>query len=116
MKAALFAFNGDIVCFGHVLLNALDMKERGHEVTIIIEGSATGLIKQYFENPQETPFSSLYFQARDAGLIGCACKTCATKMGSKEMAEKQDIALCDEMSGHPSVARFLEEGYQVYTF
>jgi hypothetical protein len=27
-KIALFVFNGDPMCFIHVLLNALDMKER----------------------------------------------------------------------------------------
>jgi hypothetical protein len=34
-KAALFVFNGDPMCFIHVLLNALDMKEKGYEVKTI---------------------------------------------------------------------------------
>lgn len=29
------------MCFVHVLLNALDMQERGYEVKVILEGSAT---------------------------------------------------------------------------
>ena len=40
-KVALFAFKGEPMCFGHVLLNALDMKARGFEVKLIIEGEAT---------------------------------------------------------------------------
>ena len=28
MKAALFAFNGEPMCFVHVLLNAFDMKDK----------------------------------------------------------------------------------------
>jgi hypothetical protein len=28
-KAALFAFNGESICFVHVLLNGLDMKKKG---------------------------------------------------------------------------------------
>jgi hypothetical protein len=32
--------------FVHVLLNAVDMKENGHEVKIIMEGSATHLIPE----------------------------------------------------------------------
>ena len=40
-KFALFAYNGDFMCFIHVLLNALDMKKRGHEVKLVIEGAAT---------------------------------------------------------------------------
>jgi hypothetical protein len=28
-KLALFAFNGDSLCFVHVLLNAVDLREKG---------------------------------------------------------------------------------------
>ena len=38
-KVALFAFNGELMCFIHVLLNALDMNKKGYEVKIVIEGS-----------------------------------------------------------------------------
>ena len=31
LKVALVAFQGEIVCFAHVLLNALDLKQRGAE-------------------------------------------------------------------------------------
>jgi len=39
-KTVLFVFNGDPMCFIHVLLNALDMKEKGHEAGIVVEGAA----------------------------------------------------------------------------
>lgn len=32
-KVALFAFNGDSMCFIHVLLNALDLKEEYEIIT-----------------------------------------------------------------------------------
>lgn len=35
-KIALFVFNGDPVCFIHVLLNGLDMKAKGMEGRIIV--------------------------------------------------------------------------------
>ena len=34
-KTVLFAFRGDPLCFVHVLLNALDLKERGQEGLIV---------------------------------------------------------------------------------
>ena len=37
-KIVLFVFNGDPMCFIHVLLNALDMKDKGYESKIVIEG------------------------------------------------------------------------------
>ena len=39
-KVALFVFNGDPMCFIHVLLNALDLFEKGNEVKTVIEGSS----------------------------------------------------------------------------
>ena len=40
-KYALFVFNGDPMCFIHVVLNALDMHTKGEDVKIIVEGSAS---------------------------------------------------------------------------
>lgn len=50
-KFALFVFNGDPMCFIHVLLNALDMSEKGYEARIIIEGAATKLIPELEKKP-----------------------------------------------------------------
>ena len=46
-KYALFAFNGDPMCFIHVILNALDLNQKGYEVKVIVEGSATKLADQF---------------------------------------------------------------------
>ncbi|MGM0418609.1 MAG: cytoplasmic protein, partial [Thermodesulfobacteriota bacterium] len=43
-KKAFFVFNGDPMCFVHVLLNALDMKEKGYDIKLIIEGASAGLL------------------------------------------------------------------------
>lgn len=43
-KVAMFVFNGDPVCIFHVLLNALDMKEKGGDVKIVIYGAAVKLL------------------------------------------------------------------------
>ena len=37
-KTVLFAFRGDPLCFVHVLLNGIDMHERGRQGLIVIEG------------------------------------------------------------------------------
>lgn len=44
-KFALFAFNGDPTCFIHVLINALDLHEKGYTVALVVAGSATRLVK-----------------------------------------------------------------------
>lgn len=113
-KVVLFAFNGDPMCFVHVLLNALDMNERGDEVRVVIEGAATKLVETMAQ--KEAPFHSLYKQVKESGLIACVCEACANKTGSLQAARDQALPLCDELKGHPSMGRFMHEGYEVISF
>ncbi len=114
-KIALFSFNGEPMCFAHVLLNALDLESRGHEATIVIEGSSTKLVGVFGEDP-DLPFAARYAEAREAGLIGGVCRACAAKTGSLDAARQQGLTLLDGMSGHPAVGDYLERGYEVLTF
>lgn len=113
-KIALFAFNGEFMCFIHVLLNALDMHERGYDVKVVIEGAATKLIPELAQ--EGNPMLRLYEKAKGLDLIDGVCKACSNKMGTLEAAQSQGLRLLDEMSGHPSMARYLEEGYEVISF
>ena len=113
-KVALFAFNGEPICFVHVLLNALDLNRKGHDVRLIIEGSATRQIQELLD--QKKPFAKLYTEAKEADLIDCVCQACAKKMGTFESAKDQELPICDDMSGHPSISRYMEEGYTILTF
>ena len=115
MKVALFAFNGESMCFTHVLLNALEMHGRGWEVKVVLEGSACALPEEYAADP-EHPFAKMYYKVKELGLIDCACRACANKMGGLGAIEAEGIELCDDMQGHPSMARYLEQGYQVINF
>jgi hypothetical protein len=113
-KVALVAFNGDGMCFIHVLLNAMDMNDKGYDVKIVIEGSATKLIPELAKD--DHPLYRLYEKAKGLDLIDGACKACSNKMGTLEAAKAQGLRLLDEMSGHPSIARYREEGFEVFTF
>jgi hypothetical protein len=113
-KIALFAFNGDAVCFIHVLLNALDMNEKGYVVKVIIEGSATKLV-EIFVQP-DNPLYNYYQKAKECNLIEGVCKACASKMGTLKEVESQGLTLLDDMSGHPSMTRYLDAGFEIVTF
>jgi hypothetical protein len=113
-KMALFVFNGDPMCFIHVLLNALHMKEKVYEGKVVIEGAATKLITDLIK--QDNPLNKLWEQAIRAGLIDGACKACSNKMGTLEAAKKQGLRLLDEMTGHPSMARYQDEGFEIVSF
>ena len=114
MKFALIAFNGELMCFVHVLMNALDMKERGHEVKIVIEGSATGLVPELVK--EDNPMHATYKKAKDQGLIDGACMACSNQMGALQAIKSENIPLLNEMNGHPSIARYQEEGCSIITF
>ena len=113
-KIALFAFNGEPMCFVHALLTALEMNERKYDVKLIIEGTATKLVEKLAE--PEAQFADLYAKVKEKKLIDCVCRACAHKTGSLLSAEEQGLPLCAEMKGHPSMARYIEEGFEVITF
>ena len=113
-KIALFAFDGELMCFVHVLLNAIDMNDRGYEVKIIIEGSATKLVPELAQ--PDNPMHRLYEKAKGLDLIDGACKACSNKMGVLDAVKAEGLRLLDEMTGHPSMGRFREEGFEIITF
>ncbi len=113
-KVVLFAFRGDPLCFIHVLLNGLDLKQRGQQGLIILEGEAVKLVE-----PMSEPghfLHPLYKKAREANLIHGACKACATKLDTIDAINKEEIPLIGDMANHPSMGAFIEKGYKVITF
>ena len=113
-KIALFVFNGDPMCFIHVLLNALDMKERGYEGKIVIEGAATKLFPELAK--ENNPMHKLWEKVKAAGLVDGVCKACSNKMGTLEAAKDQGLTFLDEMTGHPGMARYQDDGFEIVTF
>ncbi len=113
-KIALFVFNGDPMCFIHVLLNALDMKERGYEGKMVIEGAATKLFPELAK--ENNPMHKLWEKVKAAGLVDGVCKACSSKMGTLEAAKDQGLTFLDEMTGHPSMARYRDDGFEIVSF
>lgn len=113
-KVVLFAFNGEPMCFVHVLLNGLDMKDKGYDVRVVVEGAATKLVPEISREGNQ--LHGLYKKARDFGIIAGACKACSVKTGVAEEVLAEGIPLLDDMSGHPSMVRYQMQGFDVITF
>ena len=113
-KVALLAYNGELTCFAHVMLYALDFEKKGYEVKVVIEGAATSLISNLVK--PDAPFANLYSQLREKNLLTCICKACSQKMGTLAEAEKQGLAIVGDMQGHPSIESFLSDGFQIISF
>ncbi|MCP3872553.1 MAG: cytoplasmic protein [Desulfobacteraceae bacterium] len=113
-KFVLFAFNGDPMCFVHVLLNALDMKEKGDEVKIIIEGESVKLIPELVVTGHI--LNTLWVKVIKQNLIEGVCYACSSKLGTLEDAKNQGLTLLDDMAGHPAMSGYRENGFEIITF
>jgi len=113
-KVAMSVFNGEPMCFIHVLLNALDMKSKEYDIRIVMEGAATRLIPDL---PRaDNPLAVLYGKVKGQGLIHAVWNACSSKLGVLEAAKDEGLPLADEMSGHPSMSRYADDGYEVLTY
>jgi hypothetical protein len=113
-KIALFVFNGDPMCFIHVLLNALDMHAKGYDAKIVVEGAATKLIPELVKEVH--PLKTLWEAVKKNNCVAGVCKACARKMETIDAAKAQQLPLLEDMNGHPSMAAFKENGYEIITF
>jgi hypothetical protein len=113
-KVLLVAFQGQAMCFIHVLLNGLDLMANGHQCKIIIEGEATRLIP---EISQEGHFlHGLYRQMLEKGLLEGVCRACSSKMQVLENIKNEGLPLLDDMSGHPGMAKYIAQGFEIINF
>ncbi len=113
-KIVLFAFSEDLGIFVHLMLNAIDMKERGYETKIVIETKAARFVRDMMD--ANALFGGLFKKVKDQGLIDGVCRMCSAMTDSQQQAKEQNIKLLDEMNGHPSIAKYLEEGFTVLIF
>ena len=103
-----YAMTGEKLCFLHVLMNAVDLAGKGHEVKVIFEGRSVALAPQLDE--EKNP---LFLRAREAGLIAGVCRACAKQFGVDEKVEAIGIPLISDMMGHAGLAGYGADGYQV---
>lgn len=113
-KILLVAFQGQPMCFIHVLLNGLEMNAAGYECKIVVEGEATTLIPEVVK--QEHFLHGLYQQVVDAELIEGVCKACSMKMQVFEQIEKTGLPILGDMSGHPGMAKYIENGFKIINY
>lgn len=109
-KIAFFAFREERMCFMHLLLNTLDLDEKGHQVKIIVEGKAVKILTSLEE--ENNP---LYHKAKEKGLIDGICRACSQQMDVLEANKKLDLAILSDLQGHPAMADYISRGYEIIT-
>ena len=110
----LAAFRGDLMCFVHVMLNAIDIAKK-HHVEILLEGEATKVPQIYLDD-QDAPFSKLWKQILAEGYIKAVCTACSNKMKSTKAVESFGLPLIGDMSGHSPLLRWIDQDFEIITF
>jgi hypothetical protein len=110
-QITLFAFKDDSLCFMHILLNALDLHEKELGGKIVFEGKSTKLIPDMAESQHF--LHSLYTKVKEKGLIEAVCRACSIKMGVLGAVEKEGLTIAGEMSGHPSMSKYIAAGHEI---
>ncbi|WPD24287.1 MAG: cytoplasmic protein [Candidatus Electrothrix scaldis] len=112
-KTMIFAFQGNPLCFIHVLLNALNMAEQGMEGKIILEGESVKLVPEMAKSDHF--LNKMYIKAKEEEVIFGACRVCSSKLGVLEAVIAENIPLVGGMSGHPPMSEYIKQGYTIIT-
>jgi hypothetical protein len=96
----------------HALLYAKELAEKGYQVALIFDGAGTGWANEL--RKPENPFHQHYVRIKELGLVEEICDYCADLFDVKEnLPEQQRKLLVGDYEGHPSIVRWIEQGYKI---
>jgi hypothetical protein len=91
---------------------AKELDEQNQEVAIIFDGAGTKWIPKLEDENHDA--HSLY-EAVKTNIDG-ACKFCSKAFGVINEVRDSNISLLDDYDGHPSLAGYVSDGYQMVPF
>ena len=96
----------------HALLYAADLAEHGYQVALIFEGAGTGWVNEL--NMPDNAFHQHYQRMKQLGVVEEVCDHCADAHDvKKDLSEEQTRMLSGDYEGHPSLARWADDGYRI---
>jgi hypothetical protein len=116
-KAALVVFadtesHADLARVVNALMTAKEFKENDEDVQIIFDGAGTKWVAELSRPDNRS--HGLFESVKDK--VAGACSFCASAFGVKEDVVATGIPLLEEYRQHPSLRRFISEGFEVLTF
>ncbi len=113
MKYLFLATDENKMQLYHLLLNAVNFREKGDEVAVVLECASPKLLIGIADGSIKLP---VFDKAMELGLIDHACKACAAAFSATEAANKLGVPLKGELSGHTGLHRFAADGFSIITF
>ncbi len=97
----------------HALLYSKELKEHGHEVKLVFDGAGTEWASEWMSPESENKLKPMYEELKKAGITEIICDYCATAFQVKGNLDKQKAVTTAEYQGHPSIAKWADQGYQI---
>ncbi len=96
----------------HALLYASDLAEQDYDVVLIFEGAGAFWANE-LEKP-ENPFHQHYLRIKQLGVVEEICDYCADAHDvKKDSTKEQERLLVGDYKGHPSISKWVNDGYRI---
>ena len=113
MKYMFLATEDNKMQLYHLLLNAINFHENGHEVATVLECASPKILIGIADGSINLP---VFDKAMGLGIIDHACKGCTAAFKATDAAEKLEVPLKGELKGHSNLLKFTETGFSIITF
>lgn len=97
----------------HAFLYAKELKEHGHEVVLIFDGAGTEWAEELSNPESQSKLKPMYDELKQTGIAQLICDFCAGAFVVKEQLAQRQLPLVAEYAGHPSIAKWADQGYQL---
>lgn len=62
---------------------------------------------------EDNPMHKLWEKFEAGGLVDGVCRACSNRMDTLKAVEGQSLTFLDEMTGHPSVTSYWNDGFEI---
>lgn len=95
----------------HALLYCKDLLDKGLGAKLVFDGAGTEWVPELMK--PEHKLHPLFKEIQAKGSIDAICDFCAGAFGVKDLARSSRIPFVSEFQGHPSISKYVLEGYQL---
>lgn len=113
MKYLFLATDDNKMQLYHLLLNAVNFKEKGHDVAVVLECASPKILIDISDQSIKLP---VFDKAMELKIIDHACKACSAAFSATEAAKELGVPLKGDLSGHSDLLPFAESGYEIISF